>query len=257
MHYVTVSAMLLSIAMTAAAQAPRSFEVASIKAAPPVTMEMMHSGHSPVYTKIDNARAQFNSVTLMTLITTAYGVRTFQVSGPDWLSGSYFDVVAKLPAGSSPSQVPEMLQNLLAERFKIKVRRDNRDFPAYALTVGKDGVKLASKPADFDPSVNKDVQAISMGTLAVQLSSSDDNPVVDCTEQKDEFLLPSEHAKNLMSIRVARMRSAAATAAGQAPDPEGPNVFGFAQSIGLKLESKKLSLPYIVIERIEKTATEN
>jgi uncharacterized protein (TIGR03435 family) len=59
-----------------------------------------------------------------------------------------FDVMAKMPEGATKEQVPEMLQALLAERFKLAVHRDSKEHSVYALIVGKNGSKL--KPAEPD-----------------------------------------------------------------------------------------------------------
>ena len=47
-----------------------------------------------------------------------------------------FDVRGKLPAGSTKGQVPECLQALLADRFKLAVHHQSEIRPAYELTVG-------------------------------------------------------------------------------------------------------------------------
>ena len=47
-----------------------------------------------------------------------------------------------MPDGASQDQIPEMLQALLAERFKLSIHRDKKELPVYALVVGKDGPKL-------------------------------------------------------------------------------------------------------------------
>src|SRR4051812_35624061 len=50
---------------------------------------------------------------LKSLIVDAYEVRYEQVIGPDWLNSENYDLIATLPAGSSRTQVPLMLQALL------------------------------------------------------------------------------------------------------------------------------------------------
>ena len=57
--------------------------------------------------------------------------------------------MAKIPEGASKDKVPEMLQALLADRFKMAAHRETKDHPAYALVVGKSGPKL--KEAEPDP----------------------------------------------------------------------------------------------------------
>jgi uncharacterized protein (TIGR03435 family) len=81
------------------------------------------------------------------LIQQAYRVKLFQVVAADWMRESRWDILAKLPDGGSKEQIPEMLQALLADRFKLVVHRENRELPVYALVVGKGGLKMkASVP---------------------------------------------------------------------------------------------------------------
>src|SRR5271157_4083933 len=57
-----------------------------------------------------------------------------------------FDVVANLPPGATKDQVPQMLQALLAERFKLVIHRDTKEHNVYALVVAKGGPKIAQTP---------------------------------------------------------------------------------------------------------------
>jgi len=57
-----------------------------------------------------------------------------------------------MPEGASKDQVPEMLQALLAERFKLTIHRESKDHSVYALVVGKGGPKLKESPPDADAS---------------------------------------------------------------------------------------------------------
>jgi len=95
---------------------------------------------------IDGARAEYTFMSLKDLITVAYKVKPFQITGPDWLAGQRFDIVAKLPDGASKDDSPKMLQALLAERFKLEVHRDSSEHPVLALVVGKGGPKLKESP---------------------------------------------------------------------------------------------------------------
>jgi uncharacterized protein (TIGR03435 family) len=64
-------------------------------------------------------RITWSDALLEVIVTTAFGVRAAQVSGPDWLWNEHFAISAKGPSGATKEQVPMMLQNLLAERFKM------------------------------------------------------------------------------------------------------------------------------------------
>jgi uncharacterized protein (TIGR03435 family) len=73
-------------------------------------------------------------------------MKAFQINGPAWIDSDRWDIAAKIPDGVSDEKVPEMLQGLLADRFKMSTRKESKDLPIYALIVGKNGPKL--KPAE-------------------------------------------------------------------------------------------------------------
>jgi len=45
------------------------------------------------------------------------------------MASDRWDITAKLPAGSDPKQIPEMLQALLRERFQMKMHRETKELP--------------------------------------------------------------------------------------------------------------------------------
>src|SRR5262245_53433527 len=99
---------------------PRTFEVASVKPskAGPVGGNTGRGGSlraSPGSVVAEN-------VSLWKLIGTAYGVgadRDYAIVGPDWLKSQRYDIAARMPADTSMPQALEMMQSLLAERFKV------------------------------------------------------------------------------------------------------------------------------------------
>lgn len=154
------------------------FEVASIKPAAPPNFA---GGKMAIRIgmQVDAGRMEYSMGTLRDLIRTAYRVKDYQVSGPDWMSETRFDIVAKLPQGANPDQVPEMLQTLLADRFKLTLHHETKDHPIYGLVAGKSGPKLKASEPDDDTAVGaggKDAGgpkvpvAISTGNLAAAKS---------------------------------------------------------------------------------------
>lgn len=127
---------------------PPAFEVASIRPAEPLSAERMMAGQQHISVNVDAARVDFSDVSLAELIRAAYRVKLYQISGPDWMTTSRFDVVAKLPEGAKSDQVPEMLQTLLAERFHLVLRNSSKEVPVYALVIGKDGLKMKESAPD-------------------------------------------------------------------------------------------------------------
>jgi uncharacterized protein (TIGR03435 family) len=84
--------------------------------------------------------------TMLNLIAAAYGVSEDAIAGgPGWVSSDLFDVVAKVPDGTTAAASKLMLQDLLTQRFGLAVRNQDAPVPRYVLSIGK-GSKL--KPAD-------------------------------------------------------------------------------------------------------------
>ncbi len=131
-----------------------AFEVASIKPSNLDVVKLaaqMRSGEMPaIGAQVDRARAAYTFMSLKELIATAYNVKAVQITGPDWLNDTSqrFDIVAKMPDGSTVEQAPLMLQSLLAERFKLTLHRENKEHPVMALVVAGGGPKLQESPAD-------------------------------------------------------------------------------------------------------------
>jgi uncharacterized protein (TIGR03435 family) len=91
------------------------------------------------------------NVSLRGLIWRAYGVEDYQVEGPDWLSSEQFDVSATFPeapkGGETFGQALEaMMQNMLADRFKLVVHRERKTRPVFGLIVEKSGIKFKEAP---------------------------------------------------------------------------------------------------------------
>ena len=66
------------------------------------------------------------------------------------MESATFDVVANVPPGATRDQANLMLQNLLADRFQLKVHRSTREPPVYALVVARNGPKLKVSVDDPD-----------------------------------------------------------------------------------------------------------
>ena len=101
----------------------------------------------------DAGRVDIGFFSLADLIRTAYRVKPYQLSGPGWMSEQRWDIQATIPEGASADQVPEMLQTLLADRFKLTIHRSTTEHSIYALIVGKNGSKLKEAAPDPVPAL--------------------------------------------------------------------------------------------------------
>jgi uncharacterized protein (TIGR03435 family) len=269
----TAIAASLAYAQSSPTPPPRTFEVASIKPAPPPT-----DGRLMVRMSSDNGRINFSNVSVMNLLTAAYKVKEHQISGPSWLNSERFDVTATFPAGATKEDVPAMLQALLSDRFKLKVHTESKTMPSYALVVAKGGHKM--KPAEaegrlkmmFGPKGREMSGTANMEVLADRLSSALDRPVVDMTELKGNFDIDLQWSGG---DGPGGMRGIHGPAGGPGPggpgpgpgaaDPknhdenaDAPSIYTALQSkLGLKLEPKKAPADMYIVDNIEKVPTDN
>jgi uncharacterized protein (TIGR03435 family) len=251
----TYLALLLCCVVFGQAQPQRlAFEVASVKpTAPGTPLEQFERQ----FIRMDASRVSLGSITLGQLIQMAYRVRQYQVVGPDSLQ-DHFDIEAKLPSGSSPDDISEMMQTLLAERFKLVIHHERKVVPAYALVVGKDGPKFhESKPDDSQvtgckagrPKIcHKETMEMLADDLSLVARRGDerlnpwaiDRPVIDMTGLKGAYDFTMDYGP----------------ARGVAPE-DVVTALEAVKSLGLKLEPTTHTDEIIVVDHIERAPTAN
>ncbi len=111
---------------------------------------------------------------MVDLISLAYDIDNSKIlAGPKWLDLDRFNLSARAPSGSTPEEARLMLQTLLAERFSLKIHKDSKELPGFALSAGSGKPKM--KPAADDsaaPNCQGQPQSASPDTVPQQ--------VVDC-----------------------------------------------------------------------------
>jgi uncharacterized protein (TIGR03435 family) len=214
------------------------------------------------------------------------------VSGPQWIESEVYHIEAKAEAPTTQAQLKLMLQELLAERFKLKLHWEKQEMPVYALVVGKNGHKLQPAPKDRDCAgqsrrdhryelgamdisgqchgfVPEDGalrgQSVDMSDFAEMLSIWAGRLVVDKTGLDGLFDIKMPRMVSAEALNMMAAREIAAGARGGAPGgvveprmlPDNvQTVFTALDSIGLRLESTKGPVEVLVIDSIERP-TEN
>ena len=102
---------------------------------------------------INHGKLTLEAAEMRQIIGLAFGIQRVLIEGcPDWCDEDKFDIVAKTEdADATREQIKEMLQALLAERFKLAARREKKEVPGYELVVGKKGAKLEVAKDDPGP----------------------------------------------------------------------------------------------------------
>jgi bla regulator protein BlaR1 len=135
-----------------------SFDVASVK---PLTKDNAPQGAYMAGVQVSPDRLINQCANLKSLISYAYNLTPANPTPglPSWGSGvcggsftDTFAIEATMPAGTTSDQSRQMMQTLLADRFKLVIHWEKRDMPIFALVIGKGGFKLkASDPAKDAP----------------------------------------------------------------------------------------------------------
>ena len=125
---------------------PLTFDVASVKPFSPAPVGGGRKGGGGGATgpgTPDPGRIHYTAIRLKDLLMAAYSVRDFQIIGPGWLDSidetTRFTIDATMSPETTKEQLREMLQNLLAERFKLTIHRETRVYPKYSMIVAKNG----------------------------------------------------------------------------------------------------------------------
>ncbi len=231
---------VLAAFSTQAQNPPDSFEVASVK-----------PNKSGVWTATSNGndrRLAWGNATLMSTISYAYKVLPYQVRGPAWLDSERYDIQAIKPPAATDDQVRIMLQNLLAERFELRVHHEYTETPVYALRVGKHGPKFKpSLPTTVSqiraPRNGVEGVASSMAGLSYLLMRWTDRIVVDETE-----------LTGLYDFKLTLNT-------GSAPQDAislGSELFSaLDEQLGLTLQAKKKAIEVLVVDDADKIPVDN
>ena len=192
-----------------------------------------------------------NNVPLISLIALAYDIPAGQYISGSSNEDELYQIEAKAGSGSATKeQLRQMMQSLLADRFALKVHRETKEVGGYILVVGKNGPKFketSGEEENLSPVLVSGVGVVQakfrMNTFAQSLGMLDNNlfPVIDRTN------LP-----NIYDLQL-KLRYAAPGPGGRSSatfDPPLPQAI--EEQLGLRLESGKVPVEYLVVDHVEK-----
>jgi uncharacterized protein (TIGR03435 family) len=252
---------ILSCSLFGQAPEKQMFELADVHVSSQSSfaqLAQMSGGGAP-----RNGRFEIRNATMLDLVRTAYSVEPEKVvGGESWLASDRFDVIAKVAAGTTQENARLMLRVLLAERFRLTVHNDSRPVPVFVLSAGNGKHKL--KPSDGAPSGCQGVpqgapqpgvipyQQVACKNLTAEQIAINlrqiangylDKPVIDDTKLSGAWDFEIKW-----------------TARGQLPaaGADGISIFDAVEKqLGLKLESKQLAMPVIVVDNVNRKPTDN
>jgi uncharacterized protein (TIGR03435 family) len=250
------------------AAAPLSFEVASVKQVTP------NLAQPDRRVTVGPSRIDFPGVTLWYCISYAYGMKSYQMSGPDWLRQARYEIEAKGPDGATREDLPRMMQTLLRDRFQLQTHQETRDIAVLLLAPDKDGPKLkdaapgsgdgqggaqVAMSASETGGERLEIHSGAMSTLANTLTGLLGRPVVDQTglAGRYDFTLDFSRTETAGSNATGGFNEPPALPPPPPGAEPGVSIYNSIRELGLRLVPQKRPMPVLVIDRANKEPTAN
>ncbi len=218
--------------------------------------------------QINKGRYVNRETTMLQMIAAAYGVSEDVISGgPGWVSSDLFDIVAKVPEGTTRAAANAMLRPLLAERFGLVIRKGTNPVPRYVMTVGKGGSKLKAAAGGEDSGCKPQPNGgrgdpndpASMPNIKVACRNLTSADIASNLRQMaggylDHDVIDQTHLEGAWNFDLEWTARGALAAKG----PDGISVSAAVdKQLGLKLELQNVPLPSMVIEHVNRRPSAN
>jgi len=254
MHF--KKSMVVGALLAASGTGQSSFTVSSIK--PNASGK---GGGEPLFSTLHDTLS-IRNLPLDGIIAAAYGVALYQISGPQWLRQERFDIVGKTDDPTAgEGEMRRLLQSLLAERFRLTLHRENRQLPAYVLTIANNGPKLEAaaddgadlsfKKANKTGGKNIVADRLTMPQFAEILSHRLSHPVQDKTGLSGAYRVRLEWAAEDKTTKPGKPDKAK-------PATDSPSIFtALKDQMGLRLDRHKVQVEFLVIDHVDRVPLAN
>ena len=216
-------------------------------------------------------RCTFEGASLDYLIVVAYSdnlswirnqpPKSVVLNGPNWVHADLFDVeaIAENPSVVTRADLHQMMQALLADRFKLKLHRESRETSGYVLVTANRGPNLVpsrdktvtgmKRAVSPNGAITLSARNVSMATLSELLTTFGIGLVVDKTNIQGTYDFSLRYAAE---SALPRKDQPSPTV----QDTDAPSIFtALREQLGLQLSSQKVSAEYLVIDSAEKPSS--
>ena len=277
-------AVMFSVAVCAQPADEPRFEAADVHASAPSSNIRNSFIQGPF---VGGGRFEIRRATMLDLVRLGWVVQPDKIiGGPAWADLDHFDILAKAPANASSADLRAMLQNLLADRFNLKVHKDTKPMPAFAVVVVP-GKKPRLKESDGNGAPGCKPQSSSSGEGRGQVMFSGPDGVTTTFSLSPGNLITYNCRNVTMPAFAAAMRGFFGANLGPNPVSDetalkgawdfelqfsfgmngpmaaqaGAERISFADALekqlGLKLEKREVPMPVTVIDSVNQTPTPN
>jgi uncharacterized protein (TIGR03435 family) len=268
------------LAVGQSAEPALKFEIADVHVSAKTVNPFVRTGPAR------GGRYEVKNATMVDLIRVAYSIDADKVlGGPNWLEMDRFDVIAKVPPDATPETQKVMLQSLLEDRFKLKIHKETKPLPTYALTVGKkpqlkeaEGTEetgcrpqtASGPPSEGGPRIvmgvangsattialgagmtihyvcrNMTMAAFAAGLRGMMGANVGPNHVLDETGLKGNWNFDVKWSMQFMGEMAANATERITTSE------------AIEKQLGLKLEERQIPMPVMVVDSVNEKPTEN
>jgi uncharacterized protein (TIGR03435 family) len=236
----------------------RAYDVVSIKP--------NKSGSRGTMINVQNDSFSATNVSLKNMLLNAYDVKDYLISGlPGWANSERFDINAKIVDMDAAAlkkvtgeQRQAMLQQLLVDRFQLKVHLQTEVLPIYEMVIAKGGLKIAPvEPPGSDPDADKNKEFKGMGRGSMRVSNTElsahDVPLENLAFSLSGRLSRTVVDKTGLTGKYDLLLTWSpddGSAAGS--DSSAPSLFtALQEQLGLKLQPAKGPVQTLVVDHIE------
>ena len=280
MTRVLVAAIVLVFGQAAHSQSGPVFDAVSVKPSPPYDPRVGRSVRSSGGPgTADPGLYTCENCSLANLLSIAYGLPQYRITGPEWMPAASSVVTARVPKGATKEQFQTMMQTVLAERFKLVAHREQKQMEMYDLVAPRGGSKLkaAADERTAEVETNRPRDPIKLGadgypalTRGTTMAMMNGRARIMYPRQTMEWL--AEMLSSQLGVPVTDATGLAGNyevslfwgygggrnTTADAEVDAGPTIFEAVQSqLGLKLERKKGPVEILVVDHVEKTPSEN
>jgi uncharacterized protein (TIGR03435 family) len=253
-------ALVLSASVHFGSTQEKTFEVAAVK--------INNSGDGSSSSQVNHGRLTFRNSTMAAIVKDAFGIKDYELSAPAWFNVDRYDINAKAPEGTDDKDIPEMVQSLLKERFKMVYHREPKEVAVYHLVVDKGGFKGEVATEDGTAASSSNSGRSGTGTssaggagagsgggsavpLATMSSTGTLKNFADFLARNRDVNRPVIDKTGIVGRYKMALRFSPFSS--QASADAGPSLFKALQDqLGLRLEPAKGSIDVIVIDKMEK-----
>jgi uncharacterized protein (TIGR03435 family) len=248
-----IAVVLATSLLLAQSAPPRQFDVASVK---------VNTSRGKTTRRDEPQGLTYLNISMGEFIGLAYGVRSYQIDGPEWITNNgtstRFDIVAKASAPMTVQELHAALGPLLADRFHLMLHRETRTLPVYLLVVDKDGPKFKEgdggessvMPDPATGGVRYANYPIAALAATLSLMPSTGRPVLDRTGLTGKYTFAANLFDIPAGLSIADEKRSIARS-------ETPAFTALREQLGLRLEPDRAPIEMLVIDRADRVPTED